>query len=76
LTESELLERLRAERALPPGPERRRIREQAGASLRDVARELGTSATSVLRWEAGASPGRRTAAYRRLLDELERIAAT
>jgi transcriptional regulator with XRE-family HTH domain len=75
VTESELLERLRAKRTLPPAGERRRIREAAGASLRDVARELGTSATSVIRWERGASPGKQTAAYARLLEELQRIAA-
>lgn len=74
-SESELLERLRAKRGLPPTAERRRIREAAGASLRDVARELGTSATSVIRWERGASPGKHTAAYGQLLDELRRIAS-
>lgn len=72
---SELLDRLRARRALPPAAERRKIRETAGASLRDVARELGTSSTSVIRWERGASPGVHTAAYARLLSELERVAA-
>ena len=35
-TESELVERLLAKRQLPPPEERRRIREAAGASLRDV----------------------------------------
>jgi transcriptional regulator with XRE-family HTH domain len=75
LAESELLERLRAKRTLPPGDERRRIREAAGASLRDVAAELGISATSVIRWERGGSPGQHTAAYARLLEELKRVAA-
>jgi DNA-binding transcriptional regulator YiaG len=75
LTESELVERLRARRALPPAPVRRQIRLDAGASLRDVAREVGVSATSVDRWEKGASPGARTTAYARLLDELKRVAA-
>ena len=51
MTDSELLERLRAQRKLPPAAERRQIRLESGASLRDVARELGTSATSVIRWE-------------------------
>jgi transcriptional regulator with XRE-family HTH domain len=73
MDESELLERLRAKRRLPPADERRRIRVQAGASLRDIARELGTSATSVVRWERGASPGAKTPAYARLLDELRRL---
>jgi hypothetical protein len=75
LSNSELLERLRAKRTLPAAVERRRIREAAGASLRDVASEIGTSATSVIRRERGASPGVHTAAYSRLLDELKRIAA-
>ena len=70
---SELLERLRARRVLPPAAERRRIREASGASLRDIARELNTSATSVIRWERGASTGRRTASYARLLAELRQI---
>ena len=74
MTESELLERLRARRALPPAAERKRIRTEAGASLRDVAREVGVSATAVIRWERGASPGAKTTAYARLLDELRRMA--
>jgi transcriptional regulator with XRE-family HTH domain len=75
LEDSELLERLRARRALPLPAARRQIRDDAGASLRDVAREIGVSATSVLRWERGASPGIHTAAYARLLEELKRVAA-
>jgi transcriptional regulator with XRE-family HTH domain len=55
--------------------ERRQIRENAGASLRDVAREIGVSATSVIRWERGSSPGVHTVAYARLLEELRRLAA-
>jgi transcriptional regulator with XRE-family HTH domain len=74
-SESELLERLRARRALPLAADRRQIRIDAGASLRDVAREIGVSATSVIRWERGASPGTHTAAYARLLEELKRVAA-
>lgn len=73
MNESKLLDRLRARRTLPVAAERKRIREAAGASLRDVAKELGVSATSVIRWERGASPGGRTAAYAELLAELERI---
>lgn len=71
---SELLERLRARRTLPPAATRRQIRVDAGASLRDVAREIGVSATSVIRWERGSSPGTHTAAYARLLDEFRRMA--
>jgi DNA-binding transcriptional regulator YiaG len=54
--------------------ERRRLREAAGASLRDVARALDTSPTSVIRWERGASPGDRTAASARLLEEFRQLA--
>jgi DNA-binding transcriptional regulator YiaG len=72
--ENELLERLRAKRTLPAAIERRRLREAAGASLRDVARALGTSPTSVIRWERGGSPGSHSAAYARLLEEFKRIA--
>jgi DNA-binding transcriptional regulator YiaG len=74
LTETGLLERLEAQRTLPAPEERRTLREAVGASLRDVARELGTSPTSVIRWERGGSPGELTAAYARLLDEFPRIA--
>jgi DNA-binding XRE family transcriptional regulator len=71
---SQLLDRLRARRTLPTAEQRREIRLGAGASLRDVAREIGVSATSVIRWERGASPGRHTIAYGRLLEELDRLA--
>ena len=67
----ELLERLRAKRDLPLPEERRRIRLAAGASLRDVARELGVSHTAVRRWETTrAVPRDSRIAYERLLDEL------
>lgn len=72
--ENDLIERLRAKRALPTTDERRRLREAAGASLREVARALDTSPTSVIRWERGASPGDRTAAYARLLEEFRQLA--
>jgi transcriptional regulator with XRE-family HTH domain len=72
--ESALLDRLRAKLTLPLPPERRLIREAAGASLRDVASELGTSATSVIRWERGANPGKHADAYARLLAEFQLIA--
>jgi len=70
-----LLERLRARRTLPTPEERRRIRLAAGASLRDVAREVGVSATAVIRWERGASPGDKAATYARLLEELRQLAS-
>jgi DNA-binding transcriptional regulator YiaG len=70
----ELLERLRAKRELPHPGERRRIREAAGASLRDVARELGVSHSAVRRWETTrAVPRDSRIEYVRLLDELRRL---
>ena len=70
----ELLERLRAKRELPPPEERRRIRQSAGASLRDIAREVGVSHTAVRRWETTrAVPREARIAYARLLDELRQI---
>lgn len=74
MSESPLLERLRAKRTLPPAYERRQLRERAGASLRDVANELGVSATAVIRWERGASPRRHSTAYAGLLEEFKRLA--
>jgi transcriptional regulator with XRE-family HTH domain len=70
-----LLERVRSRRQLPVPSERRRIREQAGVTLRDVAIALGVSHTAVAKWEAGATPREQRNAYARLLDELDRIAA-
>jgi DNA-binding transcriptional regulator YiaG len=72
---AELLARLRVRRTLPPAAERKKIRIAAGASLRDVARALDTSPASVFRWEQGASPGERTAAYAQLLEWLRRLDA-
>ena len=71
---SDLLERLRAKRDMPLPEERRRIRLAAGASLRDVARELGVSHTAVRRWETEPSvPRGSRVPYLRLLDELRRL---
>jgi transcriptional regulator with XRE-family HTH domain len=71
----ELLDRLRSKRGLPPAVERKRIREAAGASLRDLASALHTSHTAVAGWEAGATPREHYAAYARLLEELRRVTA-
>jgi transcriptional regulator with XRE-family HTH domain len=71
----ELLERIRSRRALPPKSERRRIREAANVSLRDVAVALGVSHTAVAKWEDGATPREHRDAYARLLEELKRAAA-
>ena len=42
-----------AKRDLPPPLERRRLRQQAGLSIREFANALGVSATAVGRWETG-----------------------
>ncbi|WP_130445344.1 helix-turn-helix transcriptional regulator [Kribbella rubisoli] len=70
-----LVERLRAAR-LPAPASRKSIREEAGATLRDIADELAVSPVTVLRWEQGKSEPRLEHAirYRRLLDELREIA--
>lgn len=70
-----LVERLRAT-ALPPPAQRREIRRKAGASLREVAEELGVTALTVSKWEraiAGPKPDH-AVAYRRLLQELQVVA--
>jgi DNA-binding transcriptional regulator YiaG len=67
-----LLERLRSRQQLPLGPERRRIREAAGVSLRQLAAAIGVSAMAIMRWEQGATPRdpAHLHAYGRLLQEL------
>jgi DNA-binding transcriptional regulator YiaG len=72
--ESALIDRLRAKRELPPPGERRRIRIAAGASLRDVARELDVSHTAVRRWETKSVPRESRIAYIRLLEQLRQLA--
>jgi DNA-binding transcriptional regulator YiaG len=72
-----LLEQLRSRRQLPPAAERRRIREAAGVSLRQLAAAIppgGVSAMAVVRWEAGAQPRdpAHVRAYGYLLEELRR----
>jgi predicted transcriptional regulator len=69
-----LAERLAASR-LPTPAVRRSIRTAAGASLRDIASELGVTPMTVARWETGSEPRLSHAiAYRRLLDQLREIA--
>jgi DNA-binding transcriptional regulator YiaG len=70
----ELLDRVRALRRLPSPAERRRIRERARVSLRDMAAAVGVTHASIRNWEAGATPREHRAAYARLLEELDRIA--
>ena len=71
---AELLGRLRAKRELPPKDERRRIRKDAGASLRDVGAALGVSHSLVRYWEDGGTPREHRSAYAALLDELRLLA--
>lgn len=59
----------------------RRIREDAGAALRDIAEEMAArgqpvTPTAVMRWEHGDAVPRRDKAiiYRTILDELRAVA--
>lgn len=68
---SALVERVRASR-LPRPAERRRIRQAARLTYRDMASVLGVDPMTVLRWERGVTPRPEHAVYyRRLLDALE-----
>jgi DNA-binding transcriptional regulator YiaG len=59
---------------LPPVPRRRRIREAAGVSMREMARTLDVDVMTVARWESGATPRPEHAmVYRQLLDALEAV---
>ena len=70
----DLLERIRSRRGLPTASERRRIREGAGVSLRDVGDALGVSHTAVAAWESGTRPRQHHAtAYAKLLEELRSL---
>ena len=73
--QEDLLVRLMSKRKLPTAAERRRIRENAGCSLRDIAAVVGVSQMAVVRWEQGAQPRKpeHLLAYGRLLDELRRL---
>ncbi|HEY3715127.1 MAG TPA: helix-turn-helix transcriptional regulator [Jatrophihabitantaceae bacterium] len=50
--------RAQARRLLPPPPDRRRIRLDAGASQAEVAAESGVNQSSVHRWELGTTTPR------------------
>jgi DNA-binding transcriptional regulator YiaG len=69
-----LLSQVRAAQ-LPPGRDRRRIREDAGVSIREAAEAVGVAPMTFWRWETGeAQPTRANAmAYRRLLDALAEV---
>ena len=71
-----LLAQLKAAQ-LPPPSKRKRIREDSGATLRDMGEALGVAAITVWKWENGdVTPRRENAiAYRRLLEKLERATA-
>jgi len=58
---------------LPPPATCRRIREEAGVTLRDVAAALEVEPITVLRWEHGRTKPRRVHAqrWRVLLEALE-----
>jgi DNA-binding transcriptional regulator YiaG len=71
----DLLAVVRSRRQLPPAAERRRIREEAGVSQRELAKALGVSWTAVQRWEAGSLPRTCLEEYAHALDELRRVAA-
>lgn len=69
-TVAQLVERVKAS-TLPDAVDRRRIRERAGLSLREIGEALGVDPVTVLRWERGVQPTRSHAiAYRELLDAI------
>jgi DNA-binding XRE family transcriptional regulator len=71
-----LLADTRSRRRLPRADERRRVREAAGVSQRQLARALGVSWTAIQRWETGSRPRRpeHVIEYRRALDGLRLLA--
>ena len=69
----QLLEKVRAQRTLPPPSERREIREGAAVSQRELARALGFSWTAIQRWEAGATPRRHLQEYATALQSLREV---
>lgn len=73
--EQMLLDRVRSRCVqLPPPSQRRRIREDAHVSLRELARALGVTHAAIRNWEAGKGPGQhKVTQYANLLAELERI---
>lgn len=70
------LDEVRAARRLPSPSTAKLIRESAGVSLSRLAREVGVSPSTVLRWERGTfrPRGPQGAAYAALLEQLREIA--
>ena len=59
---------------LPDPAERRRLREAAGLSVIELARQMGVAHITVSRWENGQDP--KSGVYRRLYsDALNQLAA-
>lgn len=70
----ELVARVAAVRSLPAAPDRRRIRVEAGVSLRDVADAVGVSHSAIVAWERGMTPSEQhLPAYADLLSRLVRL---
>ncbi|WP_033338946.1 helix-turn-helix domain-containing protein [Catenuloplanes japonicus] len=69
-----LVETIRATR-LPPPSECRAIRQRSGATLAEVAAEVGVDPMTISRWERGLNKPNRARAitYRHLLDALAAI---
>ncbi len=67
-----LADRLDAVRRLPPPRMRRAIRQDAGVTQQDVAREMGVHRMTIARWEAGSHQprGARLVDYIRVLEML------
>jgi DNA-binding transcriptional regulator YiaG len=71
-----LVDEVRAAR-LPSPATCRRIREEAGVSIRDAAQALGVDPLTVIRWELSRTRPRRehAQAWRALLDALREVGA-
>jgi DNA-binding transcriptional regulator YiaG len=68
------LDEAAARKALPPATERRRIREEAGLSVRAVGRHVGVSGEAVRTWERGRAPRvQNLVRYLNLLRELKSL---
>ncbi len=73
LSVDEFRDRVLARRDLPPAARRRKLREDAGVSVREIAETIGVSVQAVRLWEAGLRRPRpeNLAAYVQLLRILE-----